>query len=52
MGTSSVRRGSHPVIPVAVAAWRAQVTVIVVEVLNRGVPSFFFPILRLSYLRR
>ncbi len=52
MGTTFDQSGSHPGILQAVAFWSAQATVIVVELLNQGIPFFFFPILRLSYLCR
>ena len=52
MGTASARSGSHPVILKTVTFGSAQATVIVVDLFNRGLPFFFFPILCLNYLCR
>jgi len=48
MGTSSGRKSSHPVFLEAGATKLVQVTVIMVEVLNRGYPFSFFPLLLFS----
>ncbi len=45
MGTSSGRRSSHPVFPATVATRSVQVTVIMADLLARGCPLPFFPLL-------